>query len=135
YSRSSSSCLVSLQRGNRLKEYLPVKWALLLSALAFGIGHGNLVQGVYGFALGYMMAYLYERTGKLWVPVLFHIVANSISVLITESGIFDVLYLNEITVLLSGAVGVLIALGGMMAIQRVLPETQPQETFDDYMQL
>ena len=112
---------------NRLKDYMAVKWALLMSALAFGIGHGNLVQGVYGFALGYMMAYLYEKTGKLWVPVLFHIVANSISVLITESGIFDVLYLNEITILLSGAVGVLIAMGGMMWIQKVLPERVQEE--------
>ncbi len=113
---------------NRLKEYMPVKWAIPMSALAFGIGHGNLVQGIYGFALGYMMAYLYENTGKLWVPVLFHIVANTISVLITESGIFDILYLNEITVLLSGAVGVLIAVGGMLAIQRMLPGAQSQQS-------
>lgn len=114
---------------NRLKDYVPVKWALLMSALAFGIGHGNLVQGVYGFALGYMMAYLYERTNKLWVPALFHIVANSVSVLITESSIFKVLYINEITVLLSGAVGVLVAMWGMMTIQKVLPQSEsPQES-------
>ena len=117
---------------NRLKEYMPVKWALMLSALAFGIGHGNWVQGVYAFSLGYMMAYLYEKTNKLWVPVLFHIVANSISVLITESEIFNILYHDEITVLLSGAVGVLIAMGGMLAIQKRLPEVQ-QESADQKM--
>ena len=117
---------------NRIKDHLPVKWALLMSALAFGIGHGNLVQGIYGFALGYMMAYLYERTNKLWAPVLFHIVANSVSVLITESGIFDVLYLNEITVLLSGAAGVLIAMGGMMAIQKMLPQVESQQENGQY---
>ena len=117
---------------NRLKDYVPVKWALLMSALAFGIGHGNLVQGVYGFALGYMMAYLYEHTNKLWVPVLFHIVANSVSVLITESGIFDILYLNEITVLLSGAAGVLIAVGSMMTIQKMLPQVDNQQEADQY---
>ena len=116
----------------RLKDYVPVRWALLMSALAFGISHGNLVQGIYGFTLGYLMAYLYERTGKLWVPVLFHIVANTISVLITETAIFNLLYLNEITVLLSGAVGVLIALAGMLAIQRRLPEAQNQETQNSY---
>ena len=117
---------------NRLKDYVPVKWALLMSALAFGIGHGNLVQGVYGFALGYMMAYLYERTGKLWVPVLFHIVANSISVLITESGIFNILYANEITVLLSGAVGVLVAMWGMLTIQKMLPQVEAQQENSQY---
>lgn len=117
---------------NRIKDHLPVKWALLMSALAFGIGHGNLVQGIYGFALGYMMAYLYERTNKLWVPVLFHIVANSVSVLITESGIFDILYLNEITVLLSGAAGVLIAMGAMMAIQKMLPQVESQQENGQY---
>ena len=117
---------------NRIKDHLPVKWALLMSALAFGIGHGNLVQGIYGFALGYMMAYLYERTSKLWVPVLFHIVANSVSVLITESGIFDILYLNEITVLLSGAAGVLIAMGAMMMIQKMLPQVENQQEDGQY---
>lgn len=117
---------------NRIKDHLPVKWALLMSALAFGIGHGNLVQGIYGFALGYMMAYLYERTNKLWVPVLFHIVANSVSVLITESGIFDILYLNEITVLLSGAAGVLIAMGAMMMIQKMLPQAENQQKSGQY---
>jgi len=117
---------------NRIKDHLPVKWALLMSALAFGIGHGNLVQGIYGFALGYMMAYLYERTNKLWVPVLFHIVANSVSVLITESGIFDILYLNEITVLLSGAAGVLIAMGAMMTIQKMLPQAENQQKSGQY---
>ena len=117
---------------NRIKDYLPVKWALLMSALAFGIGHGNLVQGIYGFALGYMMAYLYERTNKLWVPVLFHIVANSVSVLITESGIFDILYLNEITVLLSGAAGVLIAMGAMMMIQKMLSQAENQQKSGQY---
>ena len=117
---------------NRLKDYVPVKWALLMSALAFGIGHGNLVQGVYGFALGYMMAYLYERTNKLWVPMLFHVVANSVSVLITESGIFDILYTNEITVLLSGAVGVLIAMGAMLTIQKMLPQGESQQESGQY---
>ena len=109
---------------NRLKDYVPVKWALLMSALAFGIGHGNLVQGVYGFALGYMMAYLYERTNKFLVPVLFHVVANMVAVLITESSIFQVLYLNEIVVLLSGAVGVLVAMWGMLTIQKMLPQRE-----------
>lgn len=117
---------------NRLKEYVPVKWALLMSALTFGIGHGNMVQGVYGFALGYMMAYLYERTNKLWVPVLFHVVANSVSVLITESGIFDVLYTNEITVLLSGAVGVLIAMWGMLTLQKMLPVVENGQEGSSY---
>lgn len=116
---------------NRLKDHVPVKWALLMSALAFGIGHGNLVQGVYAFALGYMMAYLYERTNKLWVPMLFHIVANSVSVLITESRIFSILYLNEITVLLSGAVGVLVAMWGMLTIQKMLPQVQEQQMGDN----
>ena len=116
---------------NRAKEYIPVRWALFLSALAFGIGHGNMVQAVYAFALGYLMCYLYENTGKLWVPVLFHIVANMVSVLITETTLFQVLYLNEITVLLSGAAGVLLAIAGMQAISRVMVQPVEEESYDN----
>ena len=117
---------------NRVKEYVPVKWALLMSALAFGIGHGNMVQGVYGFALGYLMAHLYENTGKLLVPVLFHMVANTISVLITETMLFRLLYVNEITVLMSGAIGVLLAIVAMQAISRIMTPAAAEETYHDY---
>ena len=50
--------------------------AVLLSALAFGLMHGNLFQFFYAFFLGVLFAYLYLRSGKLWMTVLLHMLIN-----------------------------------------------------------
>lgn len=61
---------------NRMKQYFPKVWAMVLSALFFGIYHGNLVQGLFGFILGMVMVWLYEMYGKWYVPVAFHGIVN-----------------------------------------------------------
>lgn len=61
---------------NRLRrQYNPVS-GIMVSGVLFGVFHGNLVQGVYGACLGMLMAYLYERSGRFFIPFLFHVVAN-----------------------------------------------------------
>lgn len=62
---------------NRAKVYMgsPLS-AMLISALIFSIYHGNMVQGIYAFVIGFMMAFLYEKYGSLAAPVLFHICCN-----------------------------------------------------------
>lgn len=61
---------------NRMKQYFPKVWAMILSAMFFGLYHGNLVQGLYGFILGMVMVWLYEMYGKWYVPVAFHGIVN-----------------------------------------------------------
>lgn len=78
---------------NRMKLYFPKLWAMILSALFFGIYHGNLVQGLFGFLLGMVMVWLYDIYGRWYVPVLFHGIVNICSWLLTsvpgeKSGIF-----------------------------------------------
>ena len=68
----------------RLQDMINVKAAVIVSALFFGAFHGNLVQFVYAFIIGLMLAYVYEKFKTIWAPVIFHIGANLISVLITE---------------------------------------------------
>ena len=68
----------------RLRVMINVKAAVVISALFFGAFHGNLVQFVYAFIIGLMLAYVYEKFKTIWAPVIFHIGANLISVLITE---------------------------------------------------
>lgn len=62
--------------------------AMLLSALMFGLYHGNLVQAIYGFILGYLAVYLYEKYGSLKAAILFHMVVNLTSVIGTECGLY-----------------------------------------------
>lgn len=52
-------------------------WAILLSALLFGLMHMNFNQAVYAFAIGILFALLMEATDSLWAPVLCHMIFNS----------------------------------------------------------
>ena len=61
---------------NRMKQYFAKSWAMILSALFFGVYHGNPVQGLYSFILGMVMVWLYEMYGKWYVPVVFHGIVN-----------------------------------------------------------
>lgn len=61
---------------NRMRKYYPVCLAIAVSGFLFGVYHGNLVQGIYGCCMGILMAYLYERSGRFFIPLLFHAVAN-----------------------------------------------------------
>lgn len=53
-----------------------------IQALTFGIMHGNLVQGIYAFALGYVLGMAYERFGTLYAPMLLHLVINGSAMLL-----------------------------------------------------
>ncbi|MCD7725194.1 MAG: CPBP family intramembrane metalloprotease [Clostridiales bacterium] len=67
---------------NRMRKHYPLWAAVASSGLFFGLYHGNTVQAVYGCCMGILMAYLYERTGKFFIPLLFHGAAN-LSVYVT----------------------------------------------------
>lgn len=61
---------------NRLKRIFPRIAAIILSALLFGVFHGNLVQGTYAFIMGIIIVLLYEKYKSFWTPIIFHVVAN-----------------------------------------------------------
>lgn len=63
---------------NRMKKYFRTPLAaIVLSALLFGIYHGNFVQAVYGFCMGALLAYVYEVFGRFFYAFLFHAAANA----------------------------------------------------------
>ena len=55
-----------------------------IQALAFGIFHGNLVQGTYAFFLGLVLGYLRERFGSIWASILAHMLINACSSFLWE---------------------------------------------------
>ena len=61
---------------NRLRRLFGPLVGIVSSGVLFGAFHGNLVQGVYGTVMGIFIAYLYERSRKFYIPILFHAVAN-----------------------------------------------------------
>lgn len=70
----------------RLRVLLGVRPALAASALLFGLVHANVVQFVYAGIIGFLLAYLLERTGNFLAPVLGHIAANLAAVVRQETG-------------------------------------------------
>lgn len=68
-----------------LRKYVPAVFAIAVSAVLFGVYHGNLVQGIYGFCMGVLIALVYEKTGDFAIPCLFHATANLAVYSITNS--------------------------------------------------
>ena len=66
--------------------------AIVLSAVIFGVMHWNVVQFLYAGILGLLLAWLLERTGFLYAPVLAHIGANVMAVVRSETGWLDFAY-------------------------------------------
>ena len=60
----------------QLRKVLKAPYAMVLSGLAFGLFHGNLVQAVYATVIGCLLALVYEWYGTIAAPMLFHSVAN-----------------------------------------------------------
>jgi membrane protease YdiL (CAAX protease family) len=78
-----------------LKQYTPSK-AIVLSALLFGIIHGNPVQIIGAGCIGLLLAWIYYRTASLIPCIVIHIINNGTSVFLNktypEAG-----YLKDIT--------------------------------------
>lgn len=66
----------------RMKSFLKGYQAILLSAAIFALYHGNMVQIIYAFPMGLILIYVYKKWGDLKAPIVFHMAANLISVLI-----------------------------------------------------
>lgn len=52
------------------------KLSILLSALMFGLFHGNLSQFFYAFILGLFFSYVYIKTGKIIYTIILHAFVN-----------------------------------------------------------
>lgn len=74
---------------NRLKRFFGKGTAIIGSALIFGLYHGNMVQALYGFILGLLMAFFYERYGSFIVPVLLHSAANVCVYVVSGSAVLQ----------------------------------------------
>lgn len=70
----------------RLRRVMGIVPAVIISSLVFGLYHGNLVQAVYAFFLGIMMALVYEHFDGLIPAIWFHIAANLMSIALSSLG-------------------------------------------------
>ncbi len=67
----------------RLKRMFGGVVAALVTSLVFGIYHMNISQGIYAFLFSYAAIFIYEKYKKIYAPMIMHMVANGLSVLVT----------------------------------------------------
>lgn len=60
----------------------------VVSSIAFGIIHFNIIQGVFGFFMGMVFAYIYERYHKLTAVIAAHASVNILNIFMALPGIY-----------------------------------------------
>lgn len=63
---------------------LPLWGANLFSSVLFGFMHANAMQGIYTFAFGLILGYVFAKTGRIWIVVAIHAIFNGISALLSQ---------------------------------------------------
>lgn len=67
---------------HELKRHMPILLAVVIQALLFGIYHFNIVQGIYAFFLGIILALALNWTDTIWSAILIHFSYNTFSTVI-----------------------------------------------------
>ena len=60
----------------RIRDYLGPVAGIVISAICFGIYHGNMIQFIYAGILGLFLSFGMEKSQSVLVPVIGHVVAN-----------------------------------------------------------
>jgi membrane protease YdiL (CAAX protease family) len=72
------------------------KAAILVSAVIFGLCHGNFYQFFYAFGIGLVFGYIYTRTGRLRYTILFHMIINFLgsvaAIYVLNSNVLAIIY-------------------------------------------
>lgn len=106
-----------LHRGvvyQRLRNMMGTWQSILLSALIFATLHFNIVQFVYAFLLGIILAIFVEKTQKLYPAVLAHMVANAVAVVRTETGFLSGTVDGSVSAWLISVGLLLLGVGGLL---------------------
>lgn len=87
-----------------------VVWAYIISALIFGLVHGNPIQMMYAAVIGILLSFVYQKTNNLWYPIIIHIAINS-------SSLFGTFFESEVAFFLTIA-GIGVALIAVACIAK-----------------
>ena len=108
----------------RMEKESSFVYAMVHSSVAFGVLHVNLVQMLYGFLLGLMLAYVYEKYGSLKAPAAAHMAMNLLSVLATRYGLYNWMLKDNMRIGVITVVCAMIASTMFVLIQRI--EEKPE---------
>lgn len=110
----------------RLSKVFSPRMTVLLTAIAFGVIHMNLIQSSYAFVAGLLFGYYRAKYEDLWGCILFHIFGNF-------CGSFDFSVLGEYGYLIAFGVGIVVLIGTLIFMlvdkeKGMFKKTEPQET-------
>lgn len=71
----------------RLKIYYEVTICAYISSIIFAVAHFNLIQGLYAFVIGIILCFVYEKHKNIIVPIIMHMAANIIAVIVSVNPI------------------------------------------------
>jgi len=77
----------------KLRQRMGIIGAALISSLFFGLIHPYIAMGVSAAVMGLVLAWLYEKSRSIWVPLILHVVNNSIlfALLVFAVGLQDLI--------------------------------------------
>ena len=67
---------------NKLKTFNKKMIAIILTSVIFGLVHTNIINGIYGFGISFILIYLYEKYKTLKSPIIMHIFLNTTIILL-----------------------------------------------------
>lgn len=85
-------------------------FAIITSAIVFGIMHGNFDQIPFAVFVGLILGYVYVKTNSIWVCVVIHCVNNAISIIFTylqnliDINAQNILYIIYLTISILAAI-------------------------------
>ena len=71
----------------RMRTWLSVVPASMIAVAIFAAVHGNLLQALYAFLLGIILIWADEHFANLIAPILLHVSANVISIVVSQSNV------------------------------------------------
>lgn len=75
------------QRYNHIK-------AAVISSMVFAVMHMNLSQGIYAFLMGFVLAFIYQKTKNIYACITFHCSANIFAVFVSTNTVNEFLMEN-----------------------------------------
>ena len=84
-----------------MKPFKNKKLALIITSLAFGIMHLNVVQSTYAIILGLVLGYFYIKSDNILLPIILHMTINTSSVFALYLDFNQVIIISLICVIFS----------------------------------
>ena len=112
-----------------------IKEAVVISSVTFGIGHivnllngydilENVIQIVFAVAVGFMLVFIFLRTGSLIACIVFHAFNNSISAISNGSYLINALGSKETAQIVCAVIAIVISVAYTLYIVKALPKRE-----------